>query len=312
MTRSPSPRRGRLALAAGAAQTVVAAVAGAVWLDAGGIAPGAVLFSSWAALALVLMIITGAADAIATLSSPSETPTGGRARPESDAENGRILKLGALLPLCQTAVGTAIVIPASLGGFSPTEYVLVGPGIGGAVGTFVAITGAAYLAMLLGVLLTLVAVVPALMLRRAAARRRAPKSGPNPSRLPTVALAVIVLALFPTAIAAVLAIATPSGSSRGVAFPLLLTVLGFDFSDRGYTVVHPGWLWTARIFGAVMVAAVVATLLERRSARLSAQAAAARAASRTNPPRSNRSARQGSSRRVDRRRRPRYRRRSRP
>jgi hypothetical protein len=310
MARFPSHRRGRIALAAGAAQTVVAAAAGAVWLDSGGIAPGAVLFSSWGAFALVLMIITGAADEIATLSSPSEKPTG-RTRPKPDADNGRILKLSALLPLYQTTAGTAIVVPASLGGFSPTEYVLVGPGIGGAVGTFVAITGAAYLAMLLGVLLALVAVVPALMIWRAV-RRPAPDGGPKPSRMPTVATAVIVLALFPMATAAVLAIATPSGSSRGAAFPLLLTVLGFDFSDRGYTVVHWGWLWTARICGVVMVAAVVAVLMARRSARLSAQAAAARAASRPNPPRSNRSARQGSSRRIDGRRRPRYRRRSRP
>jgi hypothetical protein len=260
MASYPSHRRSWIALVAGAVQTVVAAVAGAIWLASGGIAAGAVLFGSWAALALALMTSTGAAGAIATLSTPSEKPTGDQAPPEAGSDIGRTLKLGALLPLCQTAAGAAIVAVASLGGFTPTEDVLVGgAGIGGAVGTFAAITGAAYLAMALGVLLALITVVPALMIRRAA-RRRTPKR----SRGPVLALAVIVLALFPMSIAAVLAIAEPSGSPRSAAWGALLTVLGFDFSDQGYTVEHWGWLWTARIFGAVMVAAVAAALLASR------------------------------------------------
>jgi hypothetical protein len=175
----------------------------------------------------------------------------------------------------------------------------------------VAITGAAYLAMLLGVLLALVTVVPALMIWRAA-RRRAPNGRPKPSRVPTVAMAVIVLALFPMATAAVLAVDTPGGNSRAAGLVALLTVLGFDFSDRGHTVVHWGLLWTERIFGAVMVAAVAATLLAQRSTRRSTEAATARTASRARQRRSNRSAPKRSTRGNDGRRRPRYRRRSRP
>jgi hypothetical protein len=305
MARFPSHLRGRFALAAGAVQTLAAAVAGAVWLDSGGIAAGAVLFGSWAALALALMISSGAADEIVTLSTPPEQPTGDHAPPEP-AVDINTLKLGALLPLCQTTAGSPIVAAASLGGFTPTEYVLVGTGIGGAVGTWAAITGAAYLAVLLGVLLVLITVVPALMIRRAA-RQRTPKR----SRVPAVALAVIVLALFPMATAAVLATDTPSGSPRSAAYAALLSVLGFDFSDQGSIIKHQGWLWTARICGAVIAAAVAAALMAQRSARLAAEAAAAR----TRPirPRSKRSAskRPGRPARPDRSRRPRYRRRPR-
>jgi len=269
MARLPSHRRGWIALAAGAVQTLVAAVAAFLWLESGGIAASLVLFGSWAALALVLLLSSGAADAMATLSSPAEAPTGDQSLPEPGSGIARTLKLGALLPLCQTTIGAAIVAVASLRGFTVVDYVLVGPGIGGAVGTWAAITGAAYLAILGGVLLILTIVVPALMLWRAA-RRRTPDGAPKQSRVPTVALALIVLAVFPMAIGAAQGVATPGVSPRATAFPALLTVLGFDLSEQGYTVDHWGWLWTARICGAVLVAAVVATLLSRRSARLAA------------------------------------------
>lgn len=265
MARLPSHRRGWIALAAGALQTLVAAVAAFLWLESGGIAAALVLFGSWAALALVLLISSGAADAMATLSAPADD----QPLPEPGSGIARTLKLGALLPLCQTTIGAAIVAVASLGGFTVLEYVLVGPGIGGAVGTWATITGAAYLAILGGVLLVLTTVVPALMLWRAA-RRRTPDGAPRQSRVPTVALALIVLAVFPMAIGAAQGVATPGVSSRATAVPVLLAVLGFDLSEQGYTIEHRGWLWTARICGAVLVAAVVATLLSHRSARLAA------------------------------------------
>ena len=265
MARLPSNRRGWIALAAGALQTLVAAVAAFRWLESGGIAAALVLFGSWAALALVLLVSSGAADAMATLSAPADD----QSLPEPGSGIAHTLKLGALLPLCQTTIGAAIVAVASLGGFTVLEYVLVGPGIGGAVGTWATITGAAYLAILGGVLLVLTTVVPALMLWRAA-RRRTPDGAPKQSRVPTVALALIVLAVFPMAIGAAQGVATPGVGPRGTAFPVLLAVLGFDLSEPGYTVEHWGWLWTARICGAVLVAAVVATLLSHRSARLAA------------------------------------------
>jgi hypothetical protein len=49
--------------------------------------------------------------------------------------------------------------------------------------------------------------------------------------------ALILVALFPSAIAAVQGIAVPDGSgSRGVALGLILVVLGFDLADQVFTV----------------------------------------------------------------------------
>ncbi|WP_205324579.1 hypothetical protein [Glycomyces sp. YM15] len=271
MARFPSHRRGWITVAAGAVQTIVAAVAAADWLGSGGIAAASALFGSWAALALVLMISSGAADAIAAFSSAAERPIGDQALPEPDPRIAPTLKLGALLPVCQIAVGAAIAALASLGGFAVAESVLLGPGIGGATATMAAIAGGAYLALLCGALLALITVVPSLMLWRAA-RRGAPDSAPKRSRVPTAAMAIIVLAVFPLAVGTVQGVAEPGGSPRAAAYALLLTVLGFDLSDEGYTVQHWGWLWTARICGAVILVAVAATLLARRSARQSAEA----------------------------------------
>jgi hypothetical protein len=82
-------------------------------------------------------------------------------------------------------------------------------------------------------------------------------------------MALVVLTVFPLAIGAVMGVASPSGAGpRATAMPLLLTVLGFDFSDQGYTVQRSGWLWAARICAVVMLLAVSATLLAPRSERV--------------------------------------------
>ncbi|MCD0446901.1 hypothetical protein LO763_25095 [Glycomyces sp. A-F 0318] len=265
MSLFPLTRRGWSTIAVGAVQTVVATVAAFRWLDSGGMTPAVVLFGSWAALALAGMITGGAAQDIAQVSAG---PVGDRVPPEPDPRDARLLKWGALLPLCQVAVGAAVAALAGLGGFAVSESALAGPGVGGAFGTAAMVALGAYLALLCGVILVLVTVVPGLMLWRAARRR-------DRSRVTVAASAVILLAVFPSAIGAVQGVAVPDGaSSRGAALPLMLTVLGFDLSDRGYTVEHWGWLWTARIFGALILLGLAAAVLAGRAKRTAARAAA--------------------------------------
>ncbi|SDE52343.1 hypothetical protein [Glycomyces harbinensis] len=260
----PLTRRGWVVVALGAVQTAVAAVAGFRWLASGSGVAAAVLFGSWAALTLAGMIVGGAADSIASASAVSARPVGDRT-PEPDPRDGLLLKYGALLPLCQVVLGAVVVALAGLGGFAVDEYVLIAPGVGGAFGTAAMIAVGAYLGLLCGMILVLVTVVPVLMLWRLA-RDRSPKR----SQATAAATALILLAVFPSAIGAVQGVAVPDGvSSRGAAYPLILTVLGFDLSDRGYTVEHWGWLWLARICGALILVALAAGVMAGRSPRSS-------------------------------------------
>jgi hypothetical protein len=101
-----------------------------------------------------------------------------------------------------------------------------------------------------------------------AVRPASPERWSTQSRVAAAALALIVLTVFPLAIGAVMGVASPSGAGpRATAIPLLLTVLGFDFSDRGYPVQHSGWLWAARVCAIVMLLAVAASVRAPRSER---------------------------------------------
>ncbi|THV26812.1 hypothetical protein [Glycomyces paridis] len=259
--RGASPRL-RFALAAAAAQTLIAAFAAASWLQHGTGAAAVVLFASWAALGLAVMVGSGGVDTVASVSSASVGPIGEQKAPEEDPETAWIVKRTALLPLCQIAVGAVVCGAAAVPfGFTVAEGVAIAGGVGGAFGTLAMIAVGAYLSVLCGVLAALIVAVPALMLWRLAGRRGA-------NRGPIAAMALMIPLVFLLAVGATLGVGEPSGvNPKSTTLPVLLTLFGVDLADRGYPVESPAWLWTARIAGLALVAAGVAVFRSGRSRR---------------------------------------------
>ncbi|GAA4897518.1 hypothetical protein LX16_1110 [Stackebrandtia albiflava] len=256
MARTPADRRRTVLLAGAAVQTVVL-FTGVYLLAAtdNGVA-GAVAVGSWSALGLLGACLYLARPLVAAELDPG-------AEAARDADQAVLVRVCGLVPLAQVpVVGGMVWILTAVTGFD-VGYFLVAEGVGGAVGSFLLLFLVAYLCELLGVLVLLLIGFPLMLL--AGALNRIRKGDRTSFRAALIGL--IVSAVLPMSVAAVLAVDGPSG--RGGGLGRLLVVLGVE-SER-YEVVSDGWLWTARaltlLFVVVVLLVVAAEKTSRRATR---------------------------------------------
>ena len=226
---------------------------------------GAIALGSWSALGLLGGALYLARPLIdAELAYRGSQPLDKAAATPPAKESSLAPLICGLLPLAQVPLVGGMVWFLSSDPSVDLSYILMDEGVGGAIGTFFITFLVAYLFELLGLLVLLLVGLPLVLLTTALHRYVRNRDGGS---LGVALVALIILAILPMSVAAVLAIDGPSG--RGGGLGRLLVVLGFE--SEPYYVVDEGWLWTARIVSLLFLAALITFVVAGKNAAKAAK-----------------------------------------